>query len=139
MTSRRGASFGILERLVGVSPRSPQRAARRPLKLVGRDLARMPLRAGVRRRILPVVLASALISALGLAVLRIELIRLRYDLAAAMKSEKQLLDERMLRTAEVRRLRDPARLARLAAERGFVRPDRVIDLQEVDVAAGPRP
>jgi hypothetical protein len=134
--STRRASAGPLTRLFRSRKGAPQQRRRR---LVGRDIAKEPLRSSPYRRLVPVAIAGALIAGLCLAALRVELIRQRYDLAEAMKTEKQLLEQKRLLTAQERRLRDPARLARLAAERGFVRPERLIDIEFLDVAAGPRP
>jgi hypothetical protein len=139
--SARSTSAGTLSRLL----RGPKRPGKKPAQrgrgaaLIGRDLAAMPLRPNTRSRLLPVALVGALIAGLFLAALRVDLIRQRDDLGAAMNTEKQLLEQKRLLTTRVRRLRDPARLARLAAERGFVRPERVIDVEALDVAAGPRP
>ena len=100
-------------------------ASRRQAKrLVGRDLAPLHRAEERRRRLLPVLLVGSLIAALGLTALRIDLIRQRYALAAVISEEKQLLEERRMLTAQVRGLRDPARLAGLATEMGFVRPVR---------------
>lgn len=74
------------------------------------------------------VIAAALLLALGVAVLRVDLIRMRYALAAGLASEQRLLDEQRQLTAHMRELRDPAELARRARELGFVHPARVIDL-----------
>lgn len=134
MSARHGRE-GVLARLQRGTKRTPRRDA----TLIGRDLAAMPLQTSPRKRLLPIALVGALIGGLCLAALRVDLIRQRYDLAEAMKTEKELLDRKRMLTAAVRRLRDPARLARIAEERGFVRPERVIDLEVLDVAAGPRP
>ncbi len=137
--SARRASAGPLTRLFRSRKGTPQRRRRRQVAPIGRDCAGTPLRSNPRSRLLPVALVGALIAALCLAALRVDLIRQRYDLAEAMNSEKQLLEQKRLLTAQSRRLRDPARLGRLAAERGFVRPKRLIDIESLDVAAGPRP
>lgn len=105
--------------------------------VIGRDLAQTRLAANDRRRWLPAALIGLLLAALCLAALRVDGIRQRYALAAAMREEKQLLEERAALTARMRGLRDPARLARLASRRDFRRPDRVIEL--VTVSAEPRP
>jgi hypothetical protein len=86
-----------------------------------------------------VALIGTLLAALCLAALRIDLIRQRYELAAAMREEKQLVEEGRLLTARMRSLRDPARLANLAKELGFGRPDRMIEIAVPDVSAGSRP
>jgi len=135
----RRASTGPLTRLFRSRKGAQQHRRRRQVDLVGRDIGGMSLRSSSHSRLLPVALVGALIAALCLAALRVDLIRQRYDLAEAMNTEKQLLEQKRLLTAQGRRLRDPARLARLAAERGFVRPERLIDLEPIDVAAGPRP
>jgi len=137
--SARRSSAGPLTRLFRKRRGAPRQRRRRQVELIGRDIAGTPLRSRPRSRLFPVALVGALIAALCLAALRVDLIRQRYDLAEAMKTEKQLLERKRLLTAQSRRLRDPARLSRLAAERGFVRPDRLIDIEPVDVAAGPRP
>lgn len=139
MIQRRNTNFGSNERRIGVVQRAVAGPGRRRSELVGVDLAPMPRRVDPRRRFMPIALLGVLIASLGLAALRVELIRIRYDLAGAMKTEKQLLDQRRLLTADLRRLRDPARLGRLAAERGFVRPERVTELPAATVTAGQRP
>jgi hypothetical protein len=109
--------------------------------LVGRDLSRMTSR---RRRPRPklatgavaAALAGLLLAGLSLAALRIDILRLRYALADAVASEKQLLEERRVWTAQKATLSDPARLAEFAEERGFALPKRVIDLRDVQIASG---
>ncbi|MBW2288492.1 MAG: hypothetical protein JRG80_15175 [Deltaproteobacteria bacterium] len=137
--SARRASAGPLTRLFRSRKGAPQQRRRRRAELIGRDVAGMPFRSSPSSRLLPVALVGTLIAALCLAALRVDLIRQRYELAEAMNTEKQLIDQKRLLTAQARRLRDPARLARMAAERGFVRPERLIDIEPLDVAAGPRP
>ena len=130
----------------------PGRAPRRPLagpsrgrrehargNLIGRDLARTRLPAGGRRRLFPALLTGAVLAALGLAALRVEVIRQRYALAEVMQEQKRLFEERAVLTAQMRSLRDPARLARLAREMQFGRPERVVDLAARPPSAGPRP
>lgn len=98
------------------------------LGLVGSDLARPRALGPRRRRLLPVALAVALLAALTVAALRIDLIRVRYGLGDALRQEKALLEEHRQALARLRALRDPARLGRLAADRGLGRPDRLIEL-----------
>lgn len=108
-------------------------------RLVGRDLARMH-RSGPRPRRSPGIwLIAALIAGLGLAALRIDIFRLRYALAEAVETERALLEEQSVWTARRAELADPARLAKLAEERGFVRPGQVIELDPLRVAARRRP
>jgi cell division protein ZapA (FtsZ GTPase activity inhibitor) len=137
--SARRASTGPLTRRFRSRKGAPQPRRRRQAKLIGRDIAEMPLRSSPRSRLLHVAILGAVIAGLCLAALRNDLIRQRYELAEAMDTEKQLLEQKRLLTAQSRRLHDPARLARLAAKRGFVRPERLIDIKTLDVAAGPRP
>jgi hypothetical protein len=119
--------------------RGSHTAGRKRSDLIGRDLAPIRREANRRSRLLPVALVGALMAALCLAALRIDLIRQGYALAAAMREEKELLEEHHLLTARVRSLRDPARLALLASRLGFERPERVIELSTPDVSAEPRP
>ena len=142
MTRRRerGAAVPrILARLRGRERRRSKTAGRTRGDLVGRDLAPIRRKMDRRRRLLPVVLVGALMAALCLAALRIDLIRQGYALAAAMREEKELLEERRLLTARVRSLRDPARLARLASRLDFERPGRVIEIGPPEMSAEPRP
>lgn len=98
------------------------------LGLVGRDMSGTARLAGRRLRISPALLAGLIISALAIAALRVDLIRVRYGLADALREEKALLEQRREASARLQALRDPARLAHLAGERELVRPDRIIDL-----------
>jgi hypothetical protein len=91
------------------------------------------------RRPLAALLIGALLAGMGLAALRIDILRLRYALADAALAEKTLLEEARVWTARKESLRDPSRLAELAAPRGFARPRHVIDLRPLRVASSPRP
>ncbi|MCP4907230.1 MAG: hypothetical protein GY910_19820 [bacterium] len=83
------------------------------------------------------LLALALIVALAVASLRIDLIRTRYALATAMEDETKLIDEQHVLIVEKLRLRDPTALAVHARERGF-RPARVVrSLADPMPLAGP--
>ena len=81
-----------------------------------------------KRRWLPLAIAGFLLAGLAVAVLRVDLIRVRYGLADAVREEKALLEEKRQALARVRILRDPLRLARLASYRGLARPERIVDL-----------
>ena len=70
------------------------------------------------RALLPLLILASLV-ALGVAALRIDLIRTRYALAAAMEEEKGLIADQHALIVAKRRLRDPVDLAVLARERGF--------------------
>ncbi len=77
-----------------------------------------------------------------LAVLRVDLIRVRYARGQAKDVEMELREQRNRLRARVRTLRDPALLSELALELGFARPERAIDLRPrivADAALGPRP
>jgi hypothetical protein len=103
-------------------------APRVRVELVGRDFADAPRRvrsrAGLR---LPIALGM-IVAALLLVTLRVHILRVRYALAEVASREEALLEEKRRMTVRVRELRDPTRLHRLAAERGFGRPDRVLSL-----------
>lgn len=107
--------------------------------LVGRDLARVRLSVGTTSRPLAALLIGALLAGMGLVALRIDILRLRYALADAIAAETDLQQNQRVWTARKESLRDPARLAELARERGFARPTRVIDLRTLRLASGPRP
>lgn len=81
-----------------------------------------------KRRWLPLAIAGFLLAGLAVAALRVDLIRVRYGLADAVREEKALLEEKRQALARVRILRDPLRLARLASDRGLARPERIVDL-----------
>ena len=74
------------------------------------------------------LIGVGLAAALGLAVLRTDLLRMRYALPDILEQEQHLRDEQRSLTARMRQLRDPVHLAERARELGFVRPARLIDL-----------
>jgi hypothetical protein len=74
------------------------------------------------------VFAGLLLAALALTALRLDVLRARYGLAEALRAGQELAALESELTVQVRRLRDPARLAELARARGFVRPEQVVDL-----------
>jgi hypothetical protein len=116
--------------------RAREAAPRERRELVGKDLAERPRRARRRSGLrLPFAL-GAIAAALLLVTLRVEILRLRYALAEVASQEEELLERSRQTTVRVRELRDPARLAKLAAERGFGRPERVLSLE---VPAPPAP
>jgi hypothetical protein len=139
MNRRRRSTWSPGRLLAGLIERGDGSGTAARSGLIGRDLARTRLAAGRRHRLFPVALVGALLAALGLAALRVDGIRQRYALAAAMREEKILLEERDRLTAEVRSLRDPARLARMASRWEFQRPEQIIELDRAAVSAGPRP
>ena len=95
------------------------------LDLVGRDVTSRGALPRALRRAVPLAVGIALLAALAVAALRVDLIRVRYGLADAVRQERALLEERRAMLAEVRALRDPQRLSQLAVEQGFVRPTRI--------------
>lgn len=70
------------------------------------------------RRLLP-LLVLALVAALGVSALRIDLIRTRYAMASVLAEEEALIEEQRSLIVKRRQLRDPVELATLARERGF--------------------
>ena len=107
--------------------------------LAGRDLARVRIAPRSRRRLLALLLTGALLAGFSLAALRIDILRLRYALADALAQQQVALEEHRGATARLEALRDPARLASLADERGFSRPRRVIELGPAQPAVGSGP
>jgi hypothetical protein len=114
----------------------PRRA---PQELVGRDFARVRLAASRPRRALPALVVGALAAGLALAALRIDILRLRYSLHEALQEQQTLVEQRNEALARVHSLRDPKRLASLARQRGFARPERVIELPSARRARAARP
>ncbi|HEY5656432.1 MAG TPA: hypothetical protein VIY27_01450 [Myxococcota bacterium] len=123
--------------------RTIHRRGRRPgrgrLGLAGQDLARVRIAPRSRRRFLAMLLAAGLLAGFALAALRIDILRTRYALADALAEEQVQIERRSVETARVEALRDPARLAALAAKRGLSRPGRVIDLAPTQLAARSAP
>jgi hypothetical protein len=116
-----------------------RRRRRKPGNLAGRDLARVRTAPGSRRRFLAILLAGGLLAGFSLVALRVDNLRLRYALAEALAQQQRLLEEHRVATARLEALRDPARLAALADERGLVRPQRVIELAPTQLAARSEP
>ena len=94
--------------------RRPERPKR---EWVGVDLSNFAT--GQPSRALLPLLVLALGAALGVASLRIDLIRTRYALAAAMDEEKRLIEEQHALIVQKLQGRDPVELAVLAKQRGF--------------------
>ena len=92
---------------------------RQPVNLIGRDLAHAQPRGRSRAPGFPVLLTGALLAALFLAALRVDILRLSSALEDARITLESLERESRNLTAEVGTLRDPARLASLAEELGF--------------------
>ncbi|HIF92131.1 MAG: hypothetical protein ABGX04_11165 [Myxococcales bacterium] len=81
------------------------------------------------RKLLP-LLVLALISALAVAALRIDLIRIRYAMASAVHEETALREEQRNLIVRRRQLRDPTLLESQARARGFRPPSQVIVLND---------
>ncbi len=94
--------------------RGPERPRR---EWIGVDLSAFAT--GQPSRALLPLLVLALVTALGVASLRIDLIRTRYALAAAMDEEKRLIEEQHALIVQKLQGRDPVDLAILAKQRGF--------------------
>jgi len=90
-----------------------------------------------RTKALVALLLVALISALGVAALRIDLIRTRYAVAASMEAENTLIEEQRALIARKRQLRDPTALAVEARARGFRPPAHVYTVPD-PASAGER-
>ncbi len=105
---------------------------KRAVSLVGRDLAGGRPQTRRRTRAFPALVVATLLAGLFLAVLRIDILRLSYALGEALETQQELERESRALTAKVRALRDPARLAELAEQRGFRRPARVIEISRID-------
>jgi hypothetical protein len=101
-----------------------------PQNLVGRDFARQAAPARRPAAPLAALLVGTLVAALLATSLRVDILRLRYALGEAVKEEASLLETSRALTVARRELRDPRHLRRLAEERGFVRPARVIRLDD---------
>jgi hypothetical protein len=100
--------------------------------LVGRDFSREAEPARSRVALWAALVGGALIAALLTTSLRVDILRLRYALGEAVKEEATLLERSRVLTVARRELRDPHHLRRLAEQRGFVRPGRVIHLNAAE-------
>ena len=85
------------------------------------------------RKLLP-LLVLALIAALGVSALRIDLIRIRYAMASALVEEKALIAEQHRLIVRRRQLRDPVELAIRARARGFRPATQILSLPEPMIA-----
>lgn len=110
---------------------APRRSVAEPIDFTGIDFtSRAQIRKPSQHRL---VLALFVVfgAALALLTLRVEIIRLRYDLANAIRHEQALLASQREQIVAVRKLRDPARLRRLAEERGLASPEQIIPASRV--------
>jgi hypothetical protein len=81
------------------------------------------------RQLLP-LLVLALIAALGISALRIDLIRTRYAMSDALAEEQALIAEQRRLIVRRRQLRDPVELAVQARERGFQPATQILSLPD---------
>ncbi len=109
------------------APSQTGSAARNP-ETVERDFAPLRTRSRSTSRAWLMIAVGTLAAALVIASLRVSILRLRYQLSAAVSEETRLLERQRAVTVELRKLRDPARLHQLASELGFARPEQVIQL-----------
>ncbi len=112
-------------------------APRRTLALIGRDVRGPAQRAPRDRRWVHAALVGGALALLLLAGLRVQLTQLRYRLAEATREEHALDETRRELIVAVRQLRDPKRLAEVAARQGYARPARLIDLRATDAPGRP--
>lgn len=113
---------------------------------VGIDVSSVSVPA-TSRRSLPLVAFFLIVvvgTALGVAALRIDLLRVRYAVSAAMERENELIEEQRQLIVRRRQLRDPVALAVQARERGFRPPAHVVSLPDpslghVEEVVAPRP
>jgi hypothetical protein len=96
--------------------------------LVGRDLVNDAPRRRIPLWLIPGIVVGGVFAALAIAHVRVELIGQGYKRYSAVERLQALEEEKRILTAQVRELRDPARLAKMAREMGLSRPDRVIAL-----------
>jgi hypothetical protein len=128
--------------------RKPQRGHRSG-KIANRHVNDESRRLGVafaltspsRRRmsiwLIPVCVLGAVVAALAIAHIRVELIQQGYQRANNVKRHQQLEEEQRNLVARVRELRDPTRLAALAEQAGLSRPERIISLALLDPKSRP--
>jgi hypothetical protein len=126
-----------IERAKSLTPSRTKSQVGQPQHWVGFDFSDVKNRQ--RTRALVPLLLVAVIAALGVAALRIDLIRVRYAMATATEAESSLIDERRALTARKRELRDPTQLAVEARERGFRPPAHVYSLPDPILPASPLP
>jgi len=99
-----------------------------PGRWIGVDLANQESSQHIRK-LLP-LLILALVAALSIAALRIDLIRIRYAMASVVQRETRLLEEQRNLIVRRRQLRDPVELAVQARARGFRPATHVVVLTE---------
>lgn len=96
-----------------------------PLDLIGLDMA--PSRREIGSQTWLPAIAAVVLASLLLAVLRMNIVRLRYAVAEGVTIEQELLAEKRDITVDLLRLREPKLLSVRAATLGFSAPERVIN------------
>jgi hypothetical protein len=114
--------------------RTTARATGPGVGLIGLDVSRPPSR--LRTRSWVPIVAAGVLGALLLAVLRVDVIRMRFALARSFEEQLALEERKRELTVEMRKLRDPAELARRAEALGFRRAEHLIDLEPLPAAPG---
>ena len=89
-----------------------------------------PRRQAQRRLAWTPLFAAAVLSLLALAALRVSILRTRYALGATLQHETELLARERSVAAAASEQRAPQKLRESAAQLGFTRPERVIDLAD---------
>ena len=112
----------------GRHPAAPRRRQVKSVALIGLDVSRVPIRLQTRSWA-PVVVA-ALVGALFLTSLRMDVIRMRFAVAESFEQELHFEELKRRLIVRMRELRDPATLSRRARELGFRRAEHQIDLRE---------
>ena len=131
-TAKKSWSARVLTGQWGRSSRARTRRTGRQTPLMNTDFKVRARRLQWRRLAAPLI-ALGLAAGLTLTTLRTDIVRMQYALATAGTQEQELLDQQRRLTVAHRNLLDPSRLGRIAKQRGFGRPERVIDLSD-----GPR-
>jgi hypothetical protein len=109
-------------------PSSPKMAQGSGREWIGVDFASRRSPTG-SRALIPLLIV-AIVAALGVAALRIDLIRIRYAMAATMAEESALLEEQRALIVRKRERLDPVELAIQARARGFGPPAHVFTLPD---------
>ena len=130
----------------GPGPLGPAAGPDRPRQAwIGIDVSSGPARTAPRG-VYPLMAMATLVvlASLAVAALRIDLIRTRYAVSAALERENELLEEQRQLIVRRRQLRDPVELAVQARERGFRPPAHVVSLPdptigELEAIVAPQP
>lgn len=136
-TAKKSGSARVVTGRCGRSLRPRARRTGRQTPLMNTDF-KVRARHLQWQRLAAPLIALGLAAGLTLTSLRTDIVRMQYALATAGAQEQELLDQQRRLTVAHRNLLDPSRLGRIAKQRGFARPERVIDLRDrprIEVAA----